>query len=510
MINMNTFFIILGITINLIESSPHELCKSKNGFMTLSENSDFVSVSEDENGMRTIFIKAKENSSETGRSNDDYEYNTTPPSTTAFDPSYDYDYYYEDVPINDPDYKDETFTFFCHKYSNTKSTKIMFGSENTTIPKLQQNPAKRVLNFTNLVPNNCETNTEPYTVKCEDVCEINIVVIMFDASDELCRNDTKSWKCGIDKLDDRLSCGNEIRTGDGKNRTYNVQRDYEVKNPASDEPAFINCGVHQTLHPIELCLQELIKLNAEKDWYPEKVPFPTVVKMRNLQNQSINERGLLRLEYGDPLYMLKQFDPTLELPESNGSSSLTLIFIICILTFLVLTIAGIYVCKKRRKRMLQPIKSDAEKEFDVFISYSNLDKEFVEDFIVPNLEGESNNIQYQCLLHERDFVPGLPIIDQINDAVNKSSCTMIILSTNFIESHWARQEFDIAESKGKVIVVVKDTVPPKEDIPISIYNYIQSTTYLSSSDVNFLKKLKKVLPHKGLLKPKAQSLDCGV
>ena len=55
--------------------------------------------------------------------------------------------------------------------------------------------------------------------------------------------------------------------------------------------------------------------------------------------------------------------------------------------------------------------------------------------------------------------------------------------------------FDIAHARGKVIVVVKGVIPPKEDIPASIYNYIQTNTYLLSSDANFFKKLRQVLPN---------------
>ena len=89
---------------------------------------------------------------------------------------------------------------------------------------------------------------------------------------------------------------------------------------------------------------------------------------------------------------------------------------------------------------MDPITSNDDKEYDVFISYSNLDKEFVEDYMVPQLEDKSSEIKYQCLSHERDFVVGLPILDQITNAVNKSSCTMIILSSNFVESYWACHE----------------------------------------------------------------------
>ena len=57
--------------------------------------------------------------------------------------------------------------------------------------------------------------------------------------------------------------------------------------------------------------------------------------------------------------------------------------------------------------------------------------------------------------------------------------------------------FDIAHTKSKVIVVVKGDVPSKEETPPSLYSYIQTNTYLESSDPIFLKKLRSVLPHKG-------------
>merc|ERR1712079_303383 len=144
--------------------------------MTLSEDSDFVSISEDKNGKRTVFIKAKGNSS----NHDNIQY-------TVYRSDNDYDYYYE-YEMVDPDYKDENFTFICHGKS----------------------PAKEVVNLNELEINDLETNTEPYTVKCEDVCEINIIMILFDASDELCENGPKFWDCGLDNLDERLSSGNDI------------------------------------------------------------------------------------------------------------------------------------------------------------------------------------------------------------------------------------------------------------------------------------------------------------
>ena len=66
---------------------------------------------------------------------------------------------------------------------------------------------------------------------------------------------------------------------------------------------------------------------------------------------------------------------------------------------LVLIGATMYSDKRRRKRMLQRIKSDDKKDFDISISYSNIDKEFVEDYLVPNLENGSKEKKFHCLLH---------------------------------------------------------------------------------------------------------------
>ena len=55
--------------------------------------------------------------------------------------------------------------------------------------------------------------------------------------------------------------------------------------------------------------------------------------------------------------------------------------------------------------------------------------------------------------------------------------------------------FDIAIARCKVIVIVKGDIPTKEEMPSNIYHYIQTNTYLSSSDSKFLKKLRDVLPN---------------
>ena len=57
-------FYIIVIAINLAKSSPHELCRSENGFIALSEDSKFLSVSKDKKtGIKTVFIYANQSKS---------------------------------------------------------------------------------------------------------------------------------------------------------------------------------------------------------------------------------------------------------------------------------------------------------------------------------------------------------------------------------------------------------------------------------------------------------------
>ena len=115
-------------------------------------------------------------------------------------------------------------------------------------------------------------------------------------------------------------------------------------------------------------------------------------------------------------------------------STLFLLFLLSIVT-----IGYCYWNRKNKTQKLTCVKnSGSRKEFGAFISYSSDDREFVEDFMVPKLENGNNSIK--CLLHIRDFEPGVRIMDQIVKAVERSSCTIIILSKNYVNSRWACHE----------------------------------------------------------------------
>ena len=105
---------------------------------------------------------------------------------------------------------------------------------------------------------------------------------------------------------------------------------------------------------------------------------------------------------------------------------------------------SVYIYSKPAMRALvynaEPEESD-QRRYDVFISYANEDKEFVEQKLVPILEDSSSSeYKYRCLVHVRDFIPGDQIMDQIVNAVTNSTRTLIVLSKAFLQSNWALQE----------------------------------------------------------------------
>ena len=113
--------------------------------------------------------------------------------------------------------------------------------------------------------------------------------------------------------------------------------------------------------------------------------------------------------------------------------AIVLVVAIAVSSLSFVPIGYVYIKRRRKKNKLEAHNEDSKKEFDVFISYSHHDRYFAEEFLASKLE----STEYTCILQARDFLPGISIMDQIEQAVQSSSCTMIILSKDFLKSQWA-------------------------------------------------------------------------
>ncbi|XP_059194512.1 toll-like receptor 18 [Centropristis striata] len=122
----------------------------------------------------------------------------------------------------------------------------------------------------------------------------------------------------------------------------------------------------------------------------------------------------------------------------------------------------------RAKYRAQKEKAAGEPEtftFHAFISYSHSDADWVKEELLPCLENNRNS--YRLCIHERDFMPGRWIIDNIIDNIESSRKVIFVLSRHFVNSEWCNYELYFAQQRamGKtfsdVILVVKEPLDPK-------------------------------------------------
>lgn len=97
-------------------------------------------------------------------------------------------------------------------------------------------------------------------------------------------------------------------------------------------------------------------------------------------------------------------------------------------------------------------------KYDAFVSYSphEEDTEFAM-WLLDELEVGQN---YKLCVHERDFVPGMGIADNIVECIGASKRIILILSNHFITSSWCQYEVQIAltelhqKRKSKLLIPI--------------------------------------------------------
>ena len=134
--------------------------------------------------------------------------------------------------------------------------------------------------------------------------------------------------------------------------------------------------------------------------------------------------------------------------------------------------------------------------YDVFISYCEKDSDWVMEHLVHPLENLES--PYKLCLHERDFLVGVPICDNITNAVEGSKCTLVVVSENWLESDWCQYEFRIAhalmiERRTRLLVVLQEKIPDNK-IKGELRLYIKTFTYLDSANQLFWSRLLNDLP----------------
>ncbi|KAM8803918.1 toll-like receptor 6 [Rhynchonycteris naso] len=116
---------------------------------------------------------------------------------------------------------------------------------------------------------------------------------------------------------------------------------------------------------------------------------------------------------------------------------------------------------RHRARNITLDKLQRTLHFHAFISYSAHDSAWVKNELVPCLEKEDMRI---CL-HERNFVPGKSIVENIINCIEKSYKSIFVLSPNFVQSEWCHYELYFAhhnlfhEGSNNLILILLEPIP---------------------------------------------------
>nr|XP_049707245.1 toll-like receptor 13 isoform X1 [Helicoverpa armigera] len=201
--------------------------------------------------------------------------------------------------------------------------------------------------------------------------------------------------------------------------------------------------------------------------------------------------------------------------ELNGSRKklLALLIIPCVL----LPVALIFVFRRRIKYFFITMRNSAmlslinKKDavdgknntifnYDVFVSYCNEDRGWVLDHLLPHMEAECS---ISACLHERDFLVGLSILENIVSCMDRSRSIMLILSQRFLLSQWCQFEMHLAQHRlletrreDLTLILLEDI--PRRLRPNTLHYLMMTKTYIvwpkdESERPIFWKRLKKTL-----------------
>ncbi|XP_061662615.1 toll-like receptor 1 [Syngnathoides biaculeatus] len=142
----------------------------------------------------------------------------------------------------------------------------------------------------------------------------------------------------------------------------------------------------------------------------------------------------------------------------------------------------VWIRVKRRGKKRSHLLKNTSFSYHAFISYSHQDAKFVISKLVPSLE----SVGISLCVHERDFVPGEFIIDNIINCVESSYKTLFLLSKHFVQSEWCNYELFFAQHRAiniqedSLVFILLEPIPtdclPKKYLRLR--TLLQQQTYL--------------------------------
>ena len=149
-------------------------------------------------------------------------------------------------------------------------------------------------------------------------------------------------------------------------------------------------------------------------------------------------------------------------------------------------------------------------EYDAFVAYHKDDLKWVQHELFKHLDTEGREgdlddqtIRFRLCIHDRDFIPGVSIEDNIVRAIENSRKTILVLSQKFLTSGWCEFELQMARmesfDKGRNLIIAVMLEPLEiEKMSKSLKLLIRRNTYIEwfknpENRENFWKKIRFAL-----------------
>nr|QNL15330.1 toll-like receptor 24.2 [Littorina littorea] len=121
--------------------------------------------------------------------------------------------------------------------------------------------------------------------------------------------------------------------------------------------------------------------------------------------------------------------------------------------------------------------------YDVFVSYAEQDLNWVRYHLISELEV---GMGVRLCIHQRDFLPGENIVDNIFHSVKDSRKVMMVFSRHFARSQWCQFELKYCQSfvmeRDDVMVLVALQETQSRDMTGAMLAVLQTTTYIEWED----------------------------
>jgi DNA-binding winged helix-turn-helix (wHTH) protein/pimeloyl-ACP methyl ester carboxylesterase len=193
--------------------------------------------------------------------------------------------------------------------------------------------------------------------------------------------------------------------------------------------------------------------------------YEVIQAIRKIAQNYMSDRQNFKEEYLPALFLYSL--SVTKYYQTNGVTSAQLIFITA-------CEAGKFLLEN------VPYKSQDEFTYDVFISYSSQDQEWVQHELLKQLEAQGMKV---CI-DFRDFQPGIPIVKEIERALQTSRKTLLILTPAYLESAWAEIETFVLHTfnpaNRTLIPLLKEECNPPPHI-----SYLTYVDFTAPGDLDF-------------------------